>query len=292
MSELAPSASDSVSGVETRALTRVLSSGKEEPLMSESAGEGRLDAVQRELLLLAYNHGALKFGEFNLKSGRKSPFFFNAGMFGNGQAMETISKAYATRIVQSGIQYDVLFGPAYKGIPLVSCTAMALNRIYSHPAPFIYDRKEAKDHGEGGTIVGALNELKPKLVPGTTDQYRPARVLVLDDVLTSGTAIRGNLKVLKELQPDIEVAGMCVMLDRQERVSEDSNLAAAQQLELDYSTKVMSVLTIGDMLLFLDELIASGENLEASSTLQKARNDLLEYRRVYGVTDELPTDVL
>lgn len=114
MSELASSASGTVSGVETRALSRVLSSGKEEPLMSESAGEGRLDAVQRELLLLAYNHGALKFGEFNLKSGRKSPFFFNAGMFGNGQAMETISKAYATRIVQSGIQYDVLFGPAYK----------------------------------------------------------------------------------------------------------------------------------------------------------------------------------
>lgn len=132
MSELPGSSSGSIAGAESRALSRVLSSGNEDPLRSESAGDAGLDAVQRELLLLAYNHGALKFGEFSLKSGRKSPFFFNAGMFGNGQAMESISKAYATRIVQSGIQYDVLFGPAYKvGI---FCSALCfVHVIQPHP---------------------------------------------------------------------------------------------------------------------------------------------------------------
>ncbi|KEP66352.1 UNVERIFIED_CONTAM: orotate phosphoribosyltransferase [Hammondia hammondi] len=255
--------------------------------------QGRqLDELQKALLRLAYNHGALKFGEFKLKSGRTSPFFFNAGMFGNGQAMELISKAYATEIVRSGVEYDVLFGPAYKGIPIVACTAMSLNRVYSQPAPFIYDRKEAKDHGEKGVLVGALNQLEPKVIPGTTDKYRPARVLLLDDVLTSGTAVRGNMKLLQELQHTVEVAGIFVLLDRQERVSEDSDLSAAEQLEETYKTKVFSVLNIMDLLLFLEELISSGDHLEPRETLQKARNDILEYRRKYGVTDELPTDVM
>ncbi|CBZ52925.1 putative orotate phosphoribosyltransferase [Neospora caninum Liverpool] len=281
--------SASLSSSASRTLSKVLAG----PPGETDEYQGRqLDPLQKELLLLAYNHGALKFGEFKLKSGRTSPFFFNAGMFGNGQAMELISKAYATEIVRSGVEYDVLFGPAYKGIPLVACTAMSLNRVYSQPAPFIYDRKEEKDHGEKGVLVGALNQLEPKLIPGTVDKYRPARVLLLDDVLTSGTALRGNMKLLRELQPDVEVAGICVLLDRQERISEDSNLSAAEQLEDAYNTKVFSVLNITDMLIFLDGLISSGDHLESRATLQKARNDILEYRRKYGVTDELPTDML
>ncbi|PFH37962.1 orotate phosphoribosyltransferase [Besnoitia besnoiti] len=281
--------SATLSSSTSRALSRVLAG----PPGETDEHEGRkLSQPQKELLYLAHNHGALRFGEFKLKSGRTSPFFFNAGMFGNGEAMELISKAYATEIVRSGVEFDLLFGSAYKGIPLVACTAMSLNRVYSRPAPFIYDRKEVKDHGEGGNLIGALNELKPKLIPGTTDQYRPPRVLLIDDVLTSGTAIRASMKLLRELQPDVEVAAICVMLDRQERVSEESNLSAAEQLALDCKTTVLSVLNITDMLLFLDELISSGDDLESRATLQKARNDLIEYRRKYGVTDELPTDVL
>ncbi|MGH8281322.1 MAG: orotate phosphoribosyltransferase, partial [Gammaproteobacteria bacterium] len=153
---------------------------------------------RQEFLEFALEHGVLRFGEFTLKSGRKSPYFFNAGLFNSGAALAKLGHFYARAVVESGIHFDMLFGPAYKGIPLVSVTAAALAEHHGRDLPWCFNRKEAKDHGEGGLLVGA---------PLT------GRVLVIDDVITAGTAVRESLNIIR--QTGAAPAGLIIALDRQ-----------------------------------------------------------------------------
>lgn len=155
---------------------------------------------QREFLEFALARGVLRFGEFTLKSGRRSPYFFNAGLFNSGAALAALGRFYARTIVDSGMQFDMLFGPAYKGIPLVSVTAVALAEHHGRDLPWSFNRKEAKDHGEGGQLVGAPLQ---------------GRVLIVDDVITAGTAMRESLSMIRAA--GARPAGLVIALDRQER---------------------------------------------------------------------------
>lgn len=155
---------------------------------------------QREFLELAIEHGVLRFGEFTLKSGRKSPYFFNAGLFATGAALAALGRFYARTIMDSGMQFDMLFGPAYKGIPLVSVTAAALAEHHHRDLPWSFNRKETKDHGEGGQLVGAPLQ---------------GRILIVDDVITAGTALRESLSIIRAA--GAKPAGLVIALDRQER---------------------------------------------------------------------------
>ena len=204
---------------------------------------------------LALTHKVLSFGEFTLKSGRKSPYFFNAGRFQSGQALATLGKCYAEKIEQSGLNYDVLFGPAYKGIPLATVTATALSNGYGKDVPIAYNRKEAKEHGEGGKLVGA--DLAGK------------RVLIIDDVITAGTAVREVLSMVKDAGG--EPVGVMIGLNRQERG--ESGLSAPQELERDFGLSVYSIVNLADLIGFLSD--------------QQGNSDLIArvkaYREEYGV---------
>ena len=160
-----------------------------------------MKAWQRQFIEFAINKQVLKFGEFTLKSGRKSPYFFNAGLFNTGRDLALLGRFYAQALVDSGIDYDLLFGPAYKGIPIATTTAVALADHHDRDVPYCFNRKEAKDHGEGGVLVGAAVEGK--------------KVWIIDDVITAGTAIREVVTILKNAGATI--AGVLVALDRQER---------------------------------------------------------------------------
>lgn len=208
---------------------------------------------QREFLHLASQHGALRFGRFELKSGRISPYFFNMGALHTGSALGAVGEAYAASIVDAGIDFDCLFGPAYKGIPLVSATAIALARDHGRDLPWCFDRKEAKDHGEGGNLVGAP---------------LAGRVLVIDDVLTAGTAVRGAVELITAA--GAEVVGVVTALDRQERGS--GRRSAAEQTRADLGVPVTSIVTLDDVLAWLDE---TGDRPDD-------RAAIAEYRRRYG----------
>jgi len=215
-----------------------------------------LDSTKQAFIQLAIEYDVLSFGEFTLKSGRTSPYFFNAGKFDSGKALAVLGECYADAIVRSEIEVDALFGPAYKGIPLVASTASALYMRYQRTYPFCFNRKEAKDHGEGGTLVGA--ELVGK------------RVLVLDDVITAGTAVEEAVTLLK--QANARLAGVLVGLDRQERAA-DSEQSAMQQLAKRYDVPVMSIVTLGDIREYLSSSVNDHELL--------GRVD--DYRKQYGV---------
>ncbi len=180
------------------------------------------------------DHQVLRFGEFTLKSGRVSPYFFNAGLFNTGSALATLGRFYAGAIAASGAQFDVLFGPAYKGIPLVSATAIALAEVHGRDLPWCFNRKETKDHGEGGVLVGA--PLK-------------GRVLIVDDVITAGTAIREVMQIVQAA--GAEAAGVIVALDREEKGQ--SGLSAIQELERDCNIPVYSIASLTLLLGFLRE---------------------------------------
>jgi orotate phosphoribosyltransferase len=210
---------------------------------------------QTDFIELARRHEVLKFGEFTLKSGRISPYFFNAGAFCSGQALAELGRCYARRIVDSGIQFDVLLGPAYKGIPLASTTAVALADHHGIDIPFAYNRKEAKDHGEGGVLVGAPLR---------------GRVLIIDDVITAGTAVREVIAMIAEA--GAQLAGVAVGLNRQERGA--GQLSAIQELEQAYNVPVLSIIDMGHIIAYLE----SGES-SASVSLQGMR----DYRDRYGV---------
>ncbi len=192
-----------------------------------------MEAFQRDFIQLAIEAQALCFGNFTLKSGRNSPYFFNAGKFDNGQALAMLGKCYAAKIVASGLSFDMLFGPAYKGIPLVAVTAAALATDHGINIPFAFNRKVAKAHGEGGSIVGA--ELSGK-------------VLIIDDVITAGTAIREVLSLLASFK-QASAAGVVIGLDRCEKIAAD--LSASQSFSRDHQLPVMSIVTIEDLLQFL-----------------------------------------
>jgi len=177
----------------------------------------------------------LRFGEFTLKSGRTSPYFFNAGLFNSGSALAQLGRFYAAAIVESGIPFDVLFGPAYKGIPLAAATAVALAEHHGQDLPWCFNRKEAKAHGEGGSLVGA---------PLKGD------VLIIDDVITAGTAIREVMQIIAS-QEGAKAAGVLIALNRQERGN--GELSAIQEVERDFGIPVVSIVSLNQVLQFLED---------------------------------------
>jgi orotate phosphoribosyltransferase len=188
---------------------------------------------RREFLDLAFEHGALKLGEFTLKSGRVSPYFFNLGAIATGAGMARLADCYAAALEDSGIGCDMLFGPAYKGIPLATAVAGALARA-GRDLPFAYNRKEAKDHGEGGVLVGAPLS---------------GRVAIVDDVITAGTAVREAIGLIEDA--GAKVAALLVALDRQERA--DGERSAIQALAADYGIATVAVATLDDLVAYLGE---------------------------------------
>ena len=189
---------------------------------------------QRDFLDFALQHGVLRFGEFTLKSGRVSPYFFNAGLFNRGAALARLGGYYAALIVDAGLSFDLLFGPAYKGIPLVAAVAIALAEQQGRDVPWCFNRKEAKDHGEGGWIVGAPLQ---------------GRALIVDDVITAGTAIRETMQIL-EMHSTIP-AGVVIALDRQERGQ--GQLSAGQEVERAHGITVTPIVTLNDLMAYLDD---------------------------------------
>ena len=190
-------------------------------------------AYQSEFIELALELEVLRFGEYKLKSGRLSPYFFNAGLFNTGYAAAKLGRAYAAAVADSGIGFDMLFGPAYKGIPLVALAAAALAEHQDIDTPYAFNRKEAKDHGEGGNIVGAP-------ISG--------RVLILDDVITAGTAIREAIDII--VSAGGKPAGIVLALDRQERG--DKDLSAVQEVEEQFGLPVCSIIKLEDLIEHLD----------------------------------------
>ena len=213
-----------------------------------------MQPYQRQFLQLAIQKQVLRFGEFTLKSGRLSPYFFNAGLFDDGQSLLTVSQCYADRITDSGINFDMLFGPAYKGIPLATGVSMCLAQRNLN-VPVAFNRKEAKDHGEGGTLIGA--PLK-------------GRVLIIDDVITVGTAIRESIDRIQ--QAGAEVAGIIIALDRQEK-GKDSEFSASQEIQRQFGFPVHSIIGLNDLLEFS----------ENNNQLAQYREALQNYRGSYGV---------
>ncbi|MBT7444585.1 MAG: orotate phosphoribosyltransferase [Methylococcales bacterium] len=193
-----------------------------------------MEAYQREFLDFAIDMGVLKFGEFTLKSGRISPYFFNAGLFNSGIALSKLGRYYAQAITASGIDFDMMYGPAYKGIPLVAITTVALAEQHNRDVPYAFNRKEAKDHGEGGTIVGApLN----------------GKILIIDDVISAGTSVRESMDIIKAL--DATPASVIIALDRQERGKGEKS--AIQEVEQDYGLEVASIVTLDNLVSYLEE---------------------------------------
>jgi orotate phosphoribosyltransferase len=192
-----------------------------------------MQAYQRDFIRFAIDRGVLRFGEFTLKSGRTSPYFFNAGLFNSGSALAQLGRFYAAAIAESGIAFDVLFGPAYKGIPLAATTAVALAEHHNRDLPWCFNRKEAKAHGEGGSLVGAAL---------TGD------VLIIDDVITAGTAIREVMQIIAS-QDGAKAAGVLIALNRQERGN--GELSAIQEVERDFGIPVISIVSLNQVLEFL-----------------------------------------
>jgi orotate phosphoribosyltransferase len=212
---------------------------------------------QREFLALALERQALRFGEFTLKSGRVSPYFFNAGLFNDGAALARLGRCYAAALEASGLGFDMLFGPAYKGIPLVSTTAIALADHHGRNVPWAFNRKEAKTHGESGLVVGT----PPK-----------GRVVIVDDVITAGTAIRESIDLIRAA--GAEPVGVALALDRQERGT--GTRSAVQEVEADFGLRCVSILSLGGL---IDALAKPG----APSGLGATERSALEaYRARYG----------
>jgi len=208
---------------------------------------------QRDFLDFALEVGVLRFGEFTLKSGRVSPYFFNAGLFNTGSALARLGRYYAQTIVDSGIAFDVLYGPAYKGIPLAAVTAAALYDQHQLDVPYAFNRKEAKAHGEGGNIVGHALQ---------------GRILIIDDVITAGTAIRESMDIIETA--GASPAGVVIALDRQERGKGDKS--AIQEVEQDYGIPVAAIARLENLVSYLAQSSDSGH-------LEKIR----AYRSEYGV---------
>jgi orotate phosphoribosyltransferase len=204
----------------------------------------KMKAYQREFIEFALEKEVLKFGEFTLKSGRKSPYFFNAGLFNTGRDLARLGRFYAAALADSGIEFDVLFGPAYKGIPIATTTAVALADHHDIDTPYCFNRKEAKNHGEGGNLVGSALE---------------GRIMLVDDVITAGTAIRESMEIIKANGADL--AGVLVAIDRQEKGK--GELSAIQEVERDFGCAVISIVSLTDLITYLEEQGGNAEHLEA-----------------------------
>ena len=192
-----------------------------------------MKSYKSEFIEFALNRQALKFGEFTLKSGRKSPYFFNAGLFNTGKDLALLGRFYAAALMDANLKYDVIFGPAYKGIPIVSSTVVALSEHHNVDVPYCFNRKEAKDHGEGGNLVGS--------------SIHQQRVMLVDDVITAGTAIRESMRILEDNQS--KLAGVLICLDRQEKGR--GELSAIQEIKQTYSCDVISIITLDDLIQYL-----------------------------------------
>ena len=213
-----------------------------------------MKAYQREFIEFAIEREVLRFGSFTLKSGRQSPYYFNFGLFNTGSALAKLGQYFARALVDSGIECDVILGPAYKGIPLATTMAVALSEQHGIDMPYSFNRKEAKAHGEGGSIVGA--ELK-------------GRVAIVDDVITAGTAIREVMTLIKA--HDANPVATFIAIDRMEKGQ--SNLSAIQEVERDYNLKVVSIISFHEVLEFLQE----------SGNKQAEVAAMLKYRQDFGV---------
>lgn len=213
-----------------------------------------MQPYQRDFIRFAIDRGVLRFGEFTLKSGRTSPYFFNAGLFNSGSALAQLGRCYAAAIVDSKIPFDVLFGPAYKGIPLASATAVALAEQHQLDVPWCFNRKEAKAHGEGGSLVGAPLE---------------GNVLIIDDVITAGTAIREVMQIISAQQAN--AAGVLIALNREERGN--GELSAIQEVERDFGIPVVSIVSLTQVLEFLADDPQLKQHLPAVEA----------YRAQYGI---------
>lgn len=211
---------------------------------------------QTQFLDFVTNENILSFGEFTLKSGRKSPYFFNAGLFNSGASLAQVGRSYAAAIAEANLEFDVLFGPAYKGISLVATTAIALSQDFGINKPYCFNRKEAKDHGEGGNIVGAP---------------LAGKVLIIDDVITAGTAIREVMGIIDEA--GAEATGVVVALDRQEKGQ--GELSAIQGIETDYDIPIVSIINLQQI---LDYLSQSEDN-----KLEEYLQPMQDYKENYGV---------
>ncbi|GAC1035594.1 orotate phosphoribosyltransferase [Pseudomonas sp. No.117] len=213
-----------------------------------------MQAYQRNFIRFAIERGVLRFGEFTLKSGRISPYFFNAGLFNSGSALAELGRCYADALVAANLPFDVLFGPAYKGIPLAAATAVALAEHHGRDTPWCFNRKEAKDHGEGGLLVGA---------PLT------GKALIIDDVITAGTAIREVMQIIQA--QGASAAGVLIALNRQERGR--GELSAIQEVERDYGIPVLSIVALDQVLEYLAE----------DAELKRYLPAVQDYRAQYGI---------
>lgn len=213
-----------------------------------------MKAYQQEFIEFALARNVLRFGEFTLKSGRTSPYFFNAGLFNTGSDLAKLGRFYAAALVDSNIDFDLLFGPAYKGIPIATTTAVALADHHNKDYPYCFNRKEAKTHGEGGSLVGA--ELSGK-------------VMLVDDVITAGTAIRESMEIIQA--HNAELSGVLIALDRQEKGK--AELSAIQEVERDFDTQVVSIITLADLVSYLETRDDMSESLAAIN----------QYRAQFGI---------
>ncbi|HYD33055.1 MAG TPA: orotate phosphoribosyltransferase [Methylophilaceae bacterium] len=205
--------------------------------------------LSQEFIQFAVQKQVLRFGEFKTKAGRLSPYFFNAGLFNDGDSLMRLGEFYARAIRESGIAFDMLFGPAYKGIPLVSSIAIAFAR-QGHNVPFAFNRKEAKDHGEGGTIVGAPLQ---------------GRVLIIDDVISAGTSVRESVELIQAA--NAQPCGVAIAIDRQERGL--SELSAVQEVEKNIGIPVCSIAKLGNLIVYLQNQADMAQNLSAIEVYKK-----------------------
>lgn len=215
---------------------------------------------QKDFISYALECGVLKFGEFQLKSGRTSPYFFNTGLFNTGARLGKLCRFYAQALIHSGIKADILYGPAYKGIPLVSATTIAYAQMASSDLPFAFNRKEAKDHGEGGALVGAPLE---------------GQVIIVDDVITAGTSVRESVDIIR--RNGATPAGVLIALDRQEKGQ--NNISAVQEVTRSFAMPVISIITLANIIDYLT--IEGGHSLQA----------IKDYQQLYGISDSSAPDL-
>jgi orotate phosphoribosyltransferase len=208
---------------------------------------------QKEFIQYALDCGVLRFGQFQLKSGRSSPYFFNTGLFNTGAKLDQLGHYYARALIESGLRIDMLYGPAYKGIPLVSATSMAYSRL-QQDIPFAFNRKEAKDHGEGGLVVGSPLQ---------------GKTLIVDDVITAGTSVRESVEIIR--QAGAETAGVLIALDRQEKGQHEKS--AVQEVSDHYDMPVVAIISLANIIEFLEQDGNSAAQLEI----------IRDYRQQYGI---------
>ncbi|GAA0358756.1 orotate phosphoribosyltransferase [Bowmanella denitrificans] len=209
---------------------------------------------QKDFIEFALDRQVLKFGQFKLKSGRTSPYFFNAGLFNTGRDLAKLGQFYAAALVNANVDYDVIFGPAYKGIPIATTTAVALADKHNIDKPYCFNRKEAKDHGEGGNLVGSPLQ---------------GNIMLVDDVITAGTAIRESMQLIQANHASL--AGVLIALDRQEKGQ--GELSAIQEVERDFATKVIAIISLRDLISYLQDKPEMAEHLQ----------QIQAYRQAYGI---------